>query len=283
MAIYSNKILACLLAVAGVFLHIDKYAFCEGKYDFLGSVALYEKVFATEGKGKGLEPMEVKSLLEDLKTSYYGMNDDGSRSVRNTISSLIDACDTSNSSKCYQGTFLKLNSLLRDNLQFSVNVIPYLQYCKNEMFVKCKQYFDGELRENVKHLDDVDRDKIKSLVDMVSKVSKENSLKLTAFTNKISRKVLMEAVKNLIESNKNLVDVNQSAGLNENEKYKKVMDSVCNVAVDQISRSTQHYEQHFMNDRQLKDKLEPFELEWVLNVKICRFIQHELNVVRSYD
>lgn len=264
--------MACLLAVASVTLQVEAF-------NFLDSVALYEQVFAIEGKS--LKPSETKRLLEDLRASYYGVSDSGSQSISSAVNSLLDACDTSISAKCYQGAFLKLDSLLRANAQFSVNVIPYLQYCKNEMFLKCKQYFDGELRENVKHLDDVDRDSIKSLVNVVSdEVSKlDGSVKLELTTFKIPSVILKRAVTKFLEENKNLVDVNQSTGLNQGEKCKRSIGTVCNVAVDQIGRSVQHYEQHFITDRDFVKQLNPFEETWIINVRVCRLISQDLNVL----
>lgn len=261
------KTLACVIAITSVFSRAKAVSFVDSK-------ALYDKVFAT--KGTSLEPAKVRGHLEDLKASYFGLNDEGSRSLGKTLSSLIDVCDTSNSAKCYHGPFLKFDSLIKANSQFSVNIVPYLQHCRSKMFHRCKQVFDGELQKSVKHLDNYSKEEIKTLVEEIVEKSTE---KITAFSHKIPLEALKKGVKSFLEKHNYLAANFAQVNVSKENKCKRGLNTVCDTIVEDIGTSTQHYEQQFMANQDLAAKLEPFELDWVLKVKVCRFIQQNLNVI----
>lgn len=237
---------------------------------------IYNKVYATQGES--LEPETTADLLRRLLKVYEDEPD--AALMRKNLRSLIEAGNI-DETKCDKNTIMSLNELIQSYKMYSVNLMPYLKHCKDDLYYTCEEIFEDELEESINSLDKQERIKILLLRKSVSE-SIDESLDVDKQYLSIPRSSIEEGIITYMEPITRLINPADESDVKISKD--KFINAFENWVVNLCERVTWAIDAKiglFMDDEELVGRMDKKTLTWMTNWRLCRDVQRDMVNIAS--
>lgn len=237
---------------------------------------MYNKVYATQGQSIG--PTKTADLLRRLMKIYEDEPD--ADLMRKDLRSLIEVGNI-DETKCDKNTVMSINELMQSFKMYSVNLVPYLKHCKNELYSSCEEIFEDELEESIYSLSRPERIKILLLRRGVSE-SIDESLNVDKQYQLIPRSAIEEGIITYMEQHTKLINaVDESDVKISKDKFLNEFENWVVNLCERVTWAIDHKVELFMDDEELVEKMDQKTLTWMTNWRLCRDIQRNMIDIAS--
>lgn len=223
----------------------------------------FNKVF-----GSGATKLSVDETLEELQHMHHAESDPDSE--WDPIGDLISASDF-DATDCTWEVFNSINTLMKFQSIFGVNILPYLANHRQKRFALCAGKFSDQLESELESLFDGYVEDMKLLGDQISVITGAPGLDIAqssyaaGIVKYLRRKLGSEFDKTMDRDHFGFLVI-------------KEVGRICGVVMLEIEPLVKNYEQ-LLGDEQIEAEMSQFEFEWIRNVRICRNIMDNLSPI----
>lgn len=231
----------------------------------------YELAFAMAGEPLGPEAtLELLKSIDDLIT-----NDSLGRKLKKEqpkIRELIEVANV-NPDKCNLDNVALIGNLYDHNIEFSTNIVPYLEHYRLKQFKACKETFASEMTKAVNDLPLEAQTAGKLLRDTFLEANKGSDDKMRYL--RVEESALKEAlVLYMGRQPFEFIDKKKVSGAKGDEIFKRIFEHtvtrMCNKITEGLDSQYKLYN-HLLGESKIAKRVDDETLGWITVYRICTF------------
>jgi len=224
---------------------------------------IYSNVFVRNGEPLSFD--EVLDSLKRLEATFTTGRDPALNFKLKNVQALIAASEV-NENKCLRSAFSELDRLLEYNSPSKVNVIPYLNVCREKLFESCKSKFVSGVRVAVDRLELSERERMSLLGGIIDKIQSQ-SCEDDSHRTQLARIVLayLQRQRRSPSERETLMDKRRGR-----EAFGRLAQSTLGNVCFAVKRALEPY--MFILAQPQIDKLDAITVSWIKVAVTCREI-----------